>query len=206
MQFPSTQWLWCKPSSMCFQQSHLSQESNNISDIIKSTALMATFAGSNNIAMISPDLIPAAGCGDPQYGKLISVIQQSFPRTRNLMARKVREYWEVRHRLSINNSLVLLDQRIVIPKTQWRKVMHCLHSAHQGVIGMKACANKSVYWPGMSALICSIRANCMVCSNIAPSQPLEPIIFTQSLDWPFQQIVMDFFYIRDHTYLAYTDS
>ena len=50
------------------------QESNNISDEIKSTALIATFADSNNIAMISPDLIRAPGRDDPQYDKLISVI------------------------------------------------------------------------------------------------------------------------------------
>ena len=56
------------------------QESNNISDIIKLTALIATFAGSNNIAMISLDLIRAAGHGNPQYEKLISVIQQGFPK------------------------------------------------------------------------------------------------------------------------------
>ena len=86
-----------------------------------------------------------------------------------------------------------------------RKVLHWLHSAHQGVVGMKACANDSVYWPRMDASIRSIRANCMVCSNIAPSQPREPIILTRSLVWPFQLIVMDLFYIGDHAYLACTD-
>ena len=70
---------------------------------------------------------------------------------------------------------------------------------------MKARANKSVYWPGMDASIRSIRANCMVCSTIAPSQPREPIILTQSPEWPFQQIVMDIFYIGDRTYLTCVD-
>ena len=121
------------------------QESNNISDIIKSTALMAIFASSYNIVMISQDLIHAAGHGDPQYEKLISVIQQGFPRTCNLTAPEVHEYWEVRHRVSTDHGRVLLNWRIVTSKTQWRKVLHCLHSAHQGVIGMKACANESVY-------------------------------------------------------------
>ena len=119
-------------------------KSNNISDIKESTPLMATFAGSNNIAMISPDIIHTAGCGDPQYKKLISVIQQGFPRTLNLTAPEVHEYWEVRHHFSTDNGLVLLDQKIVIPKTQQRKVPHCLHSAHQRVVGMKALANESV--------------------------------------------------------------
>ena len=70
---------------------------------------------------------------------------------------------------------------------------------------MKANANESVYWPGMDASICSIRANCIVCSNITPSQPRESIILTQSPDWPFQQIVMDLFYVGDHVYLACAD-
>ena len=56
---------------------------------------MATFTGGNNITIISPDLIRAAGCGDPQYEKLISVIQQRFPRTCNLIAPEIHEYWEL---------------------------------------------------------------------------------------------------------------
>ena len=161
---------------------------------------MAMFAGSNNIAMISLDLIPAACRGDPQYGKLISAIQQSFPKTRNLTASNVHENWEVRHRFSTDNGLVLLDRRIVIPKMQRRKLLHCLHSAHQGVVSMKVHANELVYSPGRHASNCSIRANCTVCSNIA----WKPIILIWS-DWPFQQIVMDLFYIEDHTYLACAD-
>ena len=47
-------------------------ESNNISHIIESTALMATFTGSNNKAIISPDLFHATGCGNPLYKKLMS--------------------------------------------------------------------------------------------------------------------------------------
>ena len=50
---------------------------------------------------------------------------------------------------------------------------------------MKAHANESVYWPGMDASIGSIRANCMVYSNITSSQPQEPMILRWSPDWPF---------------------
>ena len=85
---------------------------------------------------------------------------------------EVCEYCEMRHCLSSDNGLVL-DRRIVISKTQQRKVLYCLHSAHQGVIGMKACANESVYWPMMDASVHSIRASCMVCSNIPTPSIIE---------------------------------
>ena len=81
--------------------------------------------------MISPNLIRAAGRSDPQYEKLIDTIPHGFPKSRSLTAPEVREYWEVRHHLSINNGLVLSDRRIVIPKTQRKKFLHCLHYAHQ---------------------------------------------------------------------------
>ena len=96
-------------------------ESNDISNITEPTALIATFADSSNIAMISLDLIRAAGHSDPQYEKLRDTIQHGFPKTRSLSVPKVHEYWEVRHRLSTDNGLVLLDRRIVIPKTQRKK-------------------------------------------------------------------------------------
>ena len=138
---------------------------------------MTTFAGSNNIAIISLDIIHTAVRGNQQYKKLISMIQ-GFPRTHNLTAPEVHEYWDVSHRLSTDNGLMLLDQSIVILKTQQRKVLHCLNSAHLRVVSMKVHADESVYWPGIDASICSIRTNCMVCSNIPSSQPWELIILT----------------------------
>ena len=42
----------------------------------------------------------------------------------------------------------------------------------------------------------------MFWTKIAPSQTKEPINPTQSLDWPFHQIVMDLFYVGNHGYLA----
>ena len=57
----------------------------------------------------------------------------------------------------------------------------------------------------MNASIHNTRASCMFCMKIAPSQTKEPINLTQSPDWPFQQIVMDLFYVGNHGYLACAD-
>ena len=82
---------------------------------------MATFADSNNIAMISPDLIRSADRGNPQYEKTNKYDTARLPKTCSLIMPEIHEYCEVRHRLTSNNGLVLLDWRIDIPKMQRRK-------------------------------------------------------------------------------------
>ena len=123
--------------------------------------------------------------GNPQYNKLIETIRKEFPKTRTLTVPGVREYWEVRHCLSVDDGLVTLDQRNVIPTSQCAKVLHSLHFARQDEVGMKACANESVYWPKMKTPIRNIRANSILCSKTAPSQPKELINLTPSvIFWP----------------------
>ena len=70
---------------------------------------------------------------------------------------------------------------------------------------MKTRANESVYWPGMNVSIRNYKDNCITCSRNAPSLPHEPIQMTPTPEWPFQQIVMDLFYVRSFTYLACAD-
>ena len=163
------------------------------------------FGASDNVALISPDAICAAGRSDLQYKKLIDTIQNGFEKTCSLTAPEICHYLEVRHRFSVDDGLVLLNHRIVISTSQRANILHSLHSTHQGEVDMKARTNESVYWPGMNISIRNTRATCMFCTKIAPRQTKEPINLTQSPDWPFQQIVMDLYYIGNHGYLAYAD-
>ena len=155
--------------------------------------------------LLSPDMVRAAGRGDTAYVMLNTQIVDGFPDRRSQVDPLIRSYWEVRSRLSANNGLVMLDRRIVIPTGLRKRVLRNLHSAHQGVVGMKARANETVYWPGMDASIRNHRESCHTCVRVAPSQLREPLVLTKSPDWPFQKIVMDIFFVEQHTYMACAD-
>ena len=150
-------------------------------------------------------MIRASGSKDPIYTKLIVQIGEGFPNGRRLTDIIIRDYWEVRHRLSVDKGLILMDKRLAVPAELRKRVLQCLHSAHQGVGGMKARANETVYWPGMNRSIQDYRDSCGTCNRIAPSLSREPIILTKSPDWPFQQIVGDLFHVEHHKYLACAD-
>ena len=184
-------------------------EENELSVEIEScykTATIEAITGyGDEIGVISPDMIRASGRGDAAYSMLSKQITNGFPHHRHLMDPLIREFWEVRHRLSTDNGLIMLDRRIVIPVSYRKRVLRCLHSAHQGVAGMKARANETVYWPGMDSCIRNHRESCSTCIRIAPSQPREPIVLTESPEWPFQKIALDLFYVNGQAYLVCAD-
>ena len=160
---------------------------------------------SDEVGVISLDMVKAAGKEDQNYTLLTQQIAEGFPKTKRLTDPSIREYWEVRHRLSTSDGLAMIGRRIVIPVKLRKRVLRCLHAAHQGVVGMRSRANETVYWPGMDACIRNHRDTCGTCSRIAPSQPREPLVLSETPEWPFQKIVMDLFVVEHHTYLAIAD-
>ena len=179
-------------------------ETENIEALVESVTIssLSDFKDANTI---SPEMIRRAAKDDNTYTTLMNTIINGFPDSRHLTSPEIREYWEVRHRLCIDNAIVLMDGRTVVPHSLRNRVLRALHSAHQGVVGMRARANESVYWPGMDASIRHHHSSCTACSKIAPSQPKEPLILTPSPEWPFQQVVMDLFHVELSSYLACAD-
>ena len=154
---------------------------------------------------VSHDDIRKASSQDPDYNQLVQQIQRGFPSSKHATPPNIREFWEVRQRLSTIDGVALLDKRTVIPASLRKQMLEFLHSAHQGIVGMKARANQSIYWPGMDASIKQYKGTCAYCQTNAPSQPREPIILSPSPEFPFQQICLDYFEINQHSYLVTVD-
>ena len=138
-------------------------------------------------------------CGKPC---LATTVKTGFPNTRHQTPPSIQEYRKVREYLTINDHIVLLDKRIVIPHKFRKQILNNLHSAHQGTSMMQAGANKSMYWPGINNNIKTFHDNCRSCSYNVPSQSKEPLISSPTPDWSFQQICGDYFDYQGHSYLA----
>ena len=124
------------------------------------------------------DDVRDAGLTDLKYTALLKLLENGFPQTRSTTDPSLREFWEVRHRLSVQDDVAFMGTRTVIPGKLRKLTLERLHGAHQGINSMKRRAENSVYWPGLSSAIVSRRKNCLGCEENAPSQPAEPI--TQS--------------------------
>ena len=91
--------------------------SDKIDAAVQAATIQATTNACNNNAVMTPDRIRASGRSDNLYTKFIHVINQVFPHKCSLTVPDILDFWVVRHRLSTDRGLVLMDGRIVIPKS-----------------------------------------------------------------------------------------
>ena len=70
---------------------------------------------------------------------------------------------------------------------------------------MRARADSSVFWPGITTSITKMRQHCKECDRMAPSQPSSPPYPPTQPQYPFQCICADYFHRNGHHYLVIVD-
>ena len=189
-------------SAIC-EDPDLTTTAGNSANIALSIASVHAFS---ELRSTTIDDVQQAALLNKQYQDLLTIIRLGFPTKRNLTnPAHLRNFWDVRHRLSELNGVAYMDNRIVVPAILRKIILETLHSANQGISGMKFRANNCVYWPGLDTSIKQHRQTCKDCKENAPSQTKEPIILTKSPDYPFQNICADYFQIGNYSYLDIVD-
>ena len=89
-------------------------------------------------------------------------IRKGFPDSSNDMNPVVRDFHRFGHGLCVVDGIPCYKTRIIIPAKMRKQVLAALHSAHQGVSGMTARAEQSVFWPTITRDIVEARATCRV--------------------------------------------
>ena len=127
-----------------------------------------------NVATVSLERIKNESSKDESIHLLKALIINGFPSSKEELSEKLKPYWNVRDQLLVLNDNVLYKGRALVPPRLRREVLEILHSAHQGVVGMRARAGKSFFWPGINHDIDVTRGQCRDCNDISPSQSNEP--------------------------------
>ena len=126
---------------------------------------------------------------DEQYTELKNIILQGFPSDKRKISACILPFWNIREELSIEDEVVLYDNRIVIPKALQRDALKKLHASHQGIDRTKRRARQTVYWPGINSDIETTVAACQKCSLFKPSQTKETNqIDEKTMEWVFQDV------------------
>ena len=113
-------------------------------------------------------------------------------------------YFDNRSLISIQNDLLTMGDRIIIPQTKRVEILQTLHEGHLGITKCRDRARQIVWWPGISQQIAEMVRNCNTCRRHANKvhEPLMPAKFPKN---PWQKVGSDLFYHGNQWYLLIVD-
>ncbi len=108
-------------------------------------------------------MIQQATQSDPELDLIRQLHEQGWPDRQKKVPLAVQAYWLIRHTISIDDELLMKDDRIIIPHALRPEVLKRLHVAHQGIQRSLAHARSCFYWPGLTEAIHRMVEACNSC-------------------------------------------
>ena len=116
-----------------------------------------------------------------------------------------RQFSSVWSQLSIDNHsdlIILNGNRIVVPKSERKYLLHLIHASHCGMGKSNWRAKELYYWRGMTTEINLLVHNCDICRPFLPSQGKQQIIPGTTATGPMTDVGTDLFQIGHNHYLS----
>ena len=112
--------------------------------------------------------------------------------------------WNERGDLNIQNDLLLLRRRLVIPETLRQNVIRYVHDTHQSITKTLETSTSSVWWPGLSHDIQKMVQDCDMCSNLQ-TENIERMRGTPYPNRPWGKVAADSSVYKGHNYPLVVD-
>ena len=90
---------------------------------------------------------------DPEMRALADLIITGWPEDIKEVPRPLHPYWQHRETLTIEDSLVLRGEALIIPPAKRERVLHQLHQFHQGITKSQLLVHGSFFWPSINKAI-----------------------------------------------------
>jgi len=136
---------------------------------------------------------------------LMKMQKTGWPKHRKQLDFTIQQYWPVRHTVAVQDGILMVSDRILIPETMRSEMLKKLHIAHQGIQRTKAHARKFMYWPGMTRHIEQMVETCTTCQQFQPRNQKEPLISHEVPELPWLKVAADIFEIRGQSFLLIVD-
>lgn len=142
---------------------------------------------------------------DPVLRELKSTVRTGWPSDKKKVNELVKPYFKLQDDIFLEDELLFLNSRIMVPKSLQRMVLDLLHQSHLGIEKTKSRARSLVYWPDINKDIERRVVDCETCQRYRHSNVKEPLMSHVVPQYPFQKIGLDIFEYGKGIYLALSD-
>ena len=106
---------------------------------------------------------------------------------------------------SVDGTLVLRGNRIVVPDALQKRVVELAHEGHQGLVKTRSLLRSKVWFPRMESLVDTIVKCFVPCQVATPKPSREPLQMTPLPNGPWEQTSIDFCEVAGHYILVVID-
>ena len=136
---------------------------------------------------------------DPEMQALANLIITGWPEDIKEVPCPLCPYWQHRETLTIEDSLVLWGEALVIPPDERERV---LHQFHQGIMKSQLLAHGSFFWPDISKAKEEVVCQCETCTQFQSQNAAVPLTPTHTPSQPWQMCATDIFMLEGVNYLV----
>jgi RNase H-like domain found in reverse transcriptase/Reverse transcriptase (RNA-dependent DNA polymerase)/Integrase core domain/Integrase zinc binding domain len=141
---------------------------------------------------------------DSVLSRVIEYTQKGWPNF--VKGNQITAYWSRRHELSMQNSCLIWNRRVIVPESMQAYVLQLLHEEHIGIVRTKMLARSLCWWPTIDKDIESFGQNCTACA-LNSRRPNKDCFSA----WPkssrsFERVHLDFFCLYGNYFLIVIDS
>ena len=158
-----------------------------------------------SVSSTQADIIQAATDDDSKLQTLKSAVLQGWPDNIDDCYPLIREFWNYREEITIQDGILYKGLRMIIPKSLQNEVLKKIHSSHLGIEACIRKASDSLFWPTMRNDIKNMVASCHTCAELSKSQPPEPLQTPKIQTRPWSKVAVDEFQLNGKKYLLSVD-
>ncbi len=114
---------------------------------------------------------------DTTLQTLKSTILAGWPEQREDTPVCIRNYWNFREELTVQNGVLYKGCRVIVPPALKSEMLERIHASHLGADACVRKARDALYWPYMSNDIKDYVSVCGTCGEFASKQRKEPLFF-----------------------------
>ena len=110
-------------------------------------------------------------------------------------------YWQHCETLTIENSLVLCGEALIIPPSEWEMVLQQLHQFHQGITKAQLFMQGCIFWLGINKAIEEAVWQCETCNWFQAQNDAAPFTPIPTPPCPWHMCTTDILTLEGINYL-----
>lgn len=137
--------------------------------------------------------------------KVKEYCMNGWPTNKAKCDENVKFFYNKRNEIFVDDDILFLNDRIIVPVAMKKKMLEQLHESHFGIEKTKKKAKKALYWAGIDSDIEKMINACETCQQNANRNQKEPLISHSIPNKPFEKLACDIFEYKSRDYLVAVD-